>query len=249
MNLSRKIAIHTVFFVGAGIASASTITNVNQATPNGWVIQNDNGKNGTGEFVAAGPGTPPNGSGSVEFDLTGTPDGWDIGTAQFSGTLISTITDLSETTYTTGAPEAPSIQFDITYAGAPAGYDGRLVDDNLYTGTIANGVWQTEDPMTGAVWFFTHTPQSATCSQANPCTLAQVVADFPSLEILGGTYLKAGSGWSAGSYNVNSFIISTSGGVNDEFVFGGSPVPEPATFALMGAALAAFAVALKRKQA
>ena len=48
------------------------------------------------------------------------------------------------------------------------------------------------------LWWATGTPYKATCSQAAPCTMEQVLHAWPNAGVhstLGAVLLKAGSGW------------------------------------------------------
>lgn len=204
------------------------------AHPEKWFFYNDKTDvldNTLGSFVT-GPATAPLQAGSAQISISGPTQGVVLGTFGLQGTSISKITSLAYSTYRSAGDPATALalQFDInsTGTGAPAHYEGRLVYEPYYTHTVSDNTWQTWNPMdnstsgTNGNWWFSHAASVAgngkvvtTCTQATPCTWAQIRAAFPDMSISGGTYFKAGSNWSTPfTGDVDAFVIGVQTGAN-----------------------------------
>lgn len=237
---SSRPAVSTLPVVSQASASGSepsVHTHTVLVTPehmNGWAFfQEGSTLTATGALVP-GPGIPPLGSGSAEMTLAATTDAMDLGLPGNAPTLpgghyhldgvpLAEMTALQYYTYeslsSTSTVQAIALQFNVAYnlpCSSSCSWQGRLVFEPYlaYGGSaITKGVWQVWDPMSGAGWWATHAPGSNSCTQGDPCTWAQVLADFPNIGMnpnpsLGAVILKAGSGWPAGfDGNVDALTI------------------------------------------
>jgi hypothetical protein len=172
------------------------------ATPNasqGWFFLNE-GANGSGYYVN-GPGTPPAGRGSALLTVDGTGRE-NIATTLYTGTALSSITQLSYATYQafSGSPqETPSLEFDVDYDSTDSDttYQGRLVYVPSAGGTVVPRTWQTWDTMSAnAAWYSSASAPSSIrpivngtaqanppCTQASFCTWATVMSNYPHARI------------------------------------------------------------------
>jgi len=202
-----------------GHATTTTTIVVSPENMHGWSFVEENAT-GTGALVA-GPGTAPLGSGSANLSVNGT-GGEYLGAPNHQGTRLADITELSYATYRASGDAALAIALqlnvDADATDANTAWQGRLVYEPYYTETVATGTWQTwntlEEGGTGNWWFSNGTLAAATsCTQADPCTWAQVEAAIPNGSIhasLGAVGFKAGSGWVSGfDGNVDAFTITT----------------------------------------
>lgn len=233
-----KIKIFTIstLMLMVGLAFALTAqaainVTVTPTNTNGWVSFQETA-NGTSTFVS-GPGTTPLGTGSAQFTVDST-GGVALATFAHVGTPLSNITNLSYNTYraTGSAALAPSLQleFDANGLDATTTWQGRLVYEPYFTQTVNTGTWQNWNTLATSTtvgtstatstgnWWFSNAALSATCSQANPCTWAEVLTAFPNASIrnagtsTGAVLFKAGGGWTGGfTGNVDAFTIGVSG--------------------------------------
>jgi hypothetical protein len=220
----RKLLIVFAMVVGlmafpamGGFAASGTTVVVTPANMQGWAFVDDNGNGGVGQMVS-GPETPPLGSGSAELSVSDSGQGYMLATAAYTGTKLSDITTLSYSSYQTGPTLAIALQFDIQYTPDATGYQGRLVFEPYENGhvTVGSG-WQSWSPLEGT-WWATKAPGKTLCPQGEPCTWAQVRANWPDATISGNTVFKAGSGWASFDGNVDAFTIGVNG-VNTTYDF------------------------------
>lgn len=188
-------------------AGAERVT-VEPGDMEGWVFFNDNGRGGSGKMVF-GPTGQPYGDGSAQITLTAGVDGWALATANHNGTRISSITSLDYSTYTHNT-NAISLQLAVNNPSAALPGYHRLVFEPSNNGTVTPNVWQRWNPTApGARWWITRNTTTF-CTQASPCTWTQINAMSSTSAITGGVWLKAGSGWSANTYNVDGFHFAAS---------------------------------------
>ncbi|MDX2004304.1 MAG: hypothetical protein SFU83_03415 [Meiothermus sp.] len=169
------------------VSWGNTVTLPTVPTWGQWFFFNDGIATGTGSFVN-GPATPPIGTGSVQLVVDNTGRAL-IGTTQYIGTKLADIKALQYSTYNQTATTtiAPSLQFgyDQDITDSVTGFQGRLVYEPVYSGSVTSGVWQTWDTLAGK-WWATNNATSTldnACPQSNPCTLAQVLAAAPRVAI------------------------------------------------------------------
>jgi uncharacterized repeat protein (TIGR01451 family) len=149
--------------------AASTIITVTPAALDGWTMQvvDDDGDTvttGSTSFVS-GPGTPPMGTGSLQFNLgTEGEDGVQARNNQYDGLFIR---DLSELTYSTyvqtpgSGGQTPYIILDVDLNNdgvrddlwffEPVYQDGTFCPENPQP-AVAVGTWQTWDASNGC-WY------------------------------------------------------------------------------------------------
>ena len=120
-------------------------------------------------------------------------------------------------TYQPAAPQAIALQFDIKYRPSDVAYGGRLVFEPYQQpangGTVAGG-WQHWTDLTSGMWWASKTSAAGSngiCGQATPCSWSTILAAFPNATINGRLLLKAGSGWSANTYNTDAVTIGVNG--------------------------------------
>jgi hypothetical protein len=220
---SRLIRNAIVAGVLAGPAIAFGQTYITPSTP-GWSFSEET-PIATGAFVI-GPGAPPSGSpGSFQIDVQ-QPGGGLVYTQQYAGTPLTQMAGLKYDTFIVSsvAPVTITMQFDFDddLTVATTSYGGRAVFDPALVGSpaLVVGAWQTWDPMTQKGWWGSGTPGTRPlnmhCTQASPCTLAQMIGFFPNGGVLSDLFpgffgFKLGSGGGPSLASVDSFSIGTDG--------------------------------------
>jgi hypothetical protein len=194
--------------VGFLPALASTTVTVTPTNMQGWTFVNDQTdatSTATG-VIAAGPGTPPLGTGSAQFTISSPTDGQIVEMAH-AGLKLSDITALTYSTYqdasNTSTATAVALQFNVAQdvTNASSTYQGRLVYEPYLNngGVVPLGTWNQWDAKSGMWWLSkSSTLFGGNCSQASPCTFAQLEALYPNIGIsptFGAVVFKAGSGW------------------------------------------------------
>lgn len=169
----------------AAPAGAATIT-VSPDVPAGWTetafdcsTSPVTSQAETMSFVT-GPGTPPAGSGSLKFDLTGKSETFAdaFGTTKYAGTLLSDVEGAAYSTYvaTASATEAPAFGFKLDKTGDGVS-DEELVFYPSLNGTVKIGEWQSWDVLS-ATTLVQRSGQSG-----GTTTFAQYVAANPAAKI------------------------------------------------------------------
>jgi len=208
-------------FVGtAPTASAATIV-VTPATPTWSLIVETPTASGT--FVT-GPATPPAGTGSLQ--LVNGPSGGGIlfSTLSHSGRRLDDIAALGYSAYVVSAAGpsiTASLQLDVDYdvTDGTTTWQGRLVyDPGSSGGAVPAATWIDYDTQAGPPrWWSTgtpivgNTPLAKACSQASPCTWAQVLANYPNAAIrplVGGFGVKLGNAGAAATVAVDRVVIA-----------------------------------------
>jgi hypothetical protein len=179
------IAVAATAVVGAGAARAATTTEViRQLDVSTWFGGNEGPGGSVGNVkLVPGPGIPPLGTGSAELtvDSTGRAS---LGTNEFAGTLLTSITDLEFEGYVVGGTTNQLVLgFDVDYDATDANtaYQGRLVF--VPATNPPPDAWRNLNTFTDGTWFASQAPGNATCNQTTPCTWAQVLAAFPNAGI------------------------------------------------------------------
>ncbi len=223
-----SLAAVVVAVTFASLAHAATITTVTPSNMDGWVFVNDQTEGpGSGTFVN-GPATPPLGTGSAQLTATSSSDGQILAKPVAQVTKLGDVTSLQYSTYQDAANGsaltaiALQLNIDTDVTDAITTWQGRLVYEPYFTQTIATSTWQTWNTLndaagtgTGNWWFSNSAVATASgCSQATPCTWAEVLAAYPNIGVnttTGAIVLKAGSGWPSFSGNVDAVTIGVSG--------------------------------------
>ena len=236
IDSSLRIMLLALLVFGAALpgrsalaAPAATVV-VSPTNPNGWGFLQET-PTGSGSFVA-GPATAPLGAGSARLVVDGT-GGFLIGNiTAYLNTRLDAVTSLSYSTYRTAgsASLATALQLGMDYnlTDGDTSFQGRLVFEPHTADTVTTGAWQTWSPLTAGKWFATRAPFNSQCSQAVPCTWAQVLINWPNAGIhatggLGGIFLKAGGGWTGGfDGNVDALTIAVAA---DSTTFDFEPEP------------------------
>jgi hypothetical protein len=133
-------------------------------------------------FVRSGPATPPRGTGSLGFSVgDGTEKAAYGNEKDFTGNPVSGLAAVGFAVYTTGEdaalgnPNMPSIAIEIdpNLNATPSNFSTLVFVPNNTTPNQWTSIDAT-DPATG-FWFLTGAAGTATgCTQATPCTFAQV---------------------------------------------------------------------------
>ena len=263
--LSLGLGAALLGFAGHDALAANIV--VNPANPDGWSFAEDNsGTTGAGSYVT-GPATAPLGTGSAQLSVSDPNSGevlFNYNSA-YTGLALSSITALSYSTYvnTNGDPDlAPALDFNVDPNASTTAYDGRLVFEPYYTAgsstsPIVQNQWQTWNAFsaTAGGWWFSKSSVFANCTQANPCTWAQVIAFYPDLVTnvnFGGLGFKVGGGWpDAVTANVDNFTLGI-GQTTTTFDFdpAATAVPEPGTLAIVAVGLlGVFGIGRRRRAA
>jgi len=162
-----------------------------------WFMYNDTTDvidNTLGSFVA-GPSTPPNGGGSIEFTLgAGPQDRKNIATFQFSGMALSSISQMSMGVYSHGGTggagpnESPFLAFNVDFTGSSGAFQSRLVYVPSTNGSVPQDSWNTHNLISGgaAKWVYSGANWPAPNAQPGTTfkTWAQILADYPSARLL-----------------------------------------------------------------
>lgn len=207
----------------------NTTTVVSPANMNGFVFfpEGPTGSFSTGTFVRD-PGQPPLGMGSARFTIDDTGREA-LATFAFANTRLDAITELSYSAYQNRVtnPSTPpnttvTLQFDVDFnlSDANNAFQGRLVFEPAANGIpVTPNTFQTFnalDPTTGRFFATNQTASGGNCTQANPCTKAQLLALFPNVGIrnsqFGGLILRAGGPVPGGfDGNADALTIAVNG--------------------------------------
>jgi len=192
---------------------------------------------GSGAFVSGPNGSDGSGSAQLTVDATG---GEALANQLYAGTRLDHVNFLSYKTYQQAVgTNATTLQFDVDYdsTDSSTAYQGRAVFEPSLSGQagVTDQTWQTWNPLTApSGWWQTGNAivggvnVGKACTEATPCSFAQLLASYPNasirpitgqyagLPIAGGIWLKAGGNWSPGfTGNVDSLTIAVNvGGVN-----------------------------------
>jgi trimeric autotransporter adhesin len=230
------LALAGGFFLA--IADVGAQSYIIPSTP-GWTSVSET-PTGSTAFVS-GPGVPPSGSpGSLQITV-GNPGGQYFFTQQYSGVRLDQIAGFSYNTYVVSSAisETANLQFDFDPGVVPpnyTGYQGRAVFvPSLLAGAVQVGTWQSWNPMTQRAWIGSGSAGTrvlaALCTQASPCTWAQILAAFPNSRVLANSSLgfKVGNSFNAAVVSIDSFAIGTAGaaGPINRFNFAIAPPPPP----------------------
>lgn len=236
LKYASLLLLTAMLLVAPSFAQTTVVVDQGEAT---WGFLDESSaapSSATSEFVF-GPDTPPSGAGSVRFALGANTDGVLVGTQNHAGLRLADITTLAYATYQNTSPQAAALQFNVDYDDSDAtnSWQGRLVFEPATIGPVQANTWQTWNALNGT-WWSTGTPvvgdvaAASPCTQATPCTWAQVLTNFPNIANqsgpLAGILLKAGSGW-AGGWDGNADMLHIQTGsfnIIYDFESDGTPV-------------------------
>jgi hypothetical protein len=233
--------VETNFEPGDG----NLVINQSNAAARGFAFAQETA-NGSGAFVSGPNGSDGSGSAKLTVDSTG---GEALVNGLFAGTRFDHLNFLSYKTYQAAAgTHATAVQFDADYdaTDGSTAFQGRAVFEPELAGaaTITSETWQTWNPLTTpSGWWQTGNAivggvnVGQACTQASPCSFAQLLAAYPDAAIRpitgqiggqpieGGIWLKAGGGWAGGfTGNVDSLTAAVNvGGVNGTVNFDFEP--------------------------
>ncbi len=209
--------------LSAMVAAASTTTVVSPADMHSWTFAQDPSApqlgTGSGSLVN-GPGTSPLGTGSA--NLVVDDNGREVmANPAYAGVPLADITTLEYSTYrtapaTTTSVLAIALQFDIDYdlTDSNTDWQGRLVYEPYYNGTVVPGAWQTWDTMAGK-WWASSGDGKLECPISKACSWSDILSKFPNAGIragAGNTLFKAGGPWAGGfDGNIDAFTIGING--------------------------------------
>ena len=179
-----------------GGAAVSSVVTVKREAMNGWLFYNDENDtidNSLGSFVA-GPGTAPNGSGSVQISVTGSQRR-NIATYQFAGTPLASITTFRYSTYNPSAGNGGSANrsgyanLNIDFNGTDT-WQRRLIFIPADNGTVNQNAWQEWDMISGgsALWRYSGATWPAGVggggeSGATPKSWSQLLSQYPGIRV------------------------------------------------------------------
>jgi hypothetical protein len=233
--------VETNFEPGDG----NQVINQSDAAARGFAFAQET-PNGSGAFVNGPNGSDGSGSARLTVDSTG---GEALENGLFAGTRFDHLSFLSYKTYQAAAgPNATTLQFDADYdaTDGSTAFQGRAVFEPSLSGQtpVTNETWQTWNPLTApSGWWQTGNAivggvnVGQACTQASPCSFAQLLAAYPDAAvrpitgqlggqpIAGGIWLKAGSGWTPSfTGNVDSLTTAVNvGGVNGTVTYDFEP--------------------------
>ena len=184
-----------------------------------------------GTFVA-GIGTPPYGTGSVEFVLAANPaDRKNMATYQFSGTVLSTISAMSYGAYSVsgvaGPNESPFFNFNVDFDGSDT-WQRRLVYVPSANGAVAQDTWNEHDMIDGGAALWTWSGYGSNGNMWPDGNVSQyrswsdILAAFPGVRVrvtdswLG---IRTGNPGPSGYTAYTDFFSITKGGLKTTFDF------------------------------
>lgn len=192
----QKLTTKTENHLKSACISENLIT-VTDCNLNGWIKQPTG--NSTLGFIN-GPGNPPVGKGSLKFNV---PPGinWPgdfvrFRNGQYSGTKLSSLTELSYATFVEARDTIADIHFlviliDINGDGTAEHnlvFDPRYQNPSFIKGSMPNqgitqeNIWQTWDALNGG-WFYGGTPDTDPDHNGPFFTLEEYIAQFPDATI------------------------------------------------------------------
>jgi hypothetical protein len=214
MSTRRLIGALAAVAALAAPASASAATELvtedevarqveSSAPTKDWVIYNRATTPSAQAAFVSGPGSPPLGSGSLQFTTADGTQKLFAFNYDHVGKKLSEIDALAYSTYrTVGSAQqvtALNIQIDKNGGTLESGDFATLVFEPVYNtdqGPVTDGTWQTWTAHGSGVWWSTQ-PINGQCAGATATcdkTWSEIVANNPDATVVGGAGLNQGSG-------------------------------------------------------
>jgi hypothetical protein len=200
----------------AAAAAAAAVVTVHPGHMDGWYRNNDTCGGATTAQIpfVTGPGTPPAGVGSVQFNVGSNGDSYPtLRSTTYNGVKLSSLTALSYSTYVSQAPGSQAAYLDLYVDFNNDGAkDDTITFEPVYNGTVQKNVWQQWNALGGQWW-------SDVLGGPPPLfTLATYEASHPNATILGGSgghlILAAGCGgaaWTGFVGNADDLTVGVNG--------------------------------------
>ena len=215
------------------VQAADLSTNGSNGSNGDWYFYDDTANvinNALGSFVA-GPGTPPDGTGSAQMTLAGATSRTFLATSEYGGTTLASITQWSIGEWAdSGAwstSEVPFVRFNVDFTTGSPTFQGSLVYEPNSNGTVTQNTWQTWDLLnggnaewnySGATWPVTAVGPDATLTGIPGTTLRtwhNILLDYPNIRMWAAgpqVGVRVGEPGPTGfTANVNFFSIATGG--------------------------------------
>jgi hypothetical protein len=210
------VAALLLILTGAPSVQAAGETVVSPGNPQGWVTQQET-PNGEARF-AAGPATPPAGSGSLRLktDATGAVVAQ---TQTYAGTRLDALDALSYHTYRVSGDADRTIALVLWIDNDDTDGDDSAKAQAIFqpglTDTIDNNQWQGPWDAGVAKGWIVEPVGPTGCTAATPCTLAELLTALPDAAIAGDggrvALRAAGSGGIGMEAFADKLTISESG--------------------------------------
>jgi hypothetical protein len=171
---------------------------------NGWAVDPANPGGGGVETLVEGPGTPPEGRGSLELTTPSSADRAQVYINPAGATLSSwsslTGEAFSTFTFATVNPGSslPVMKFAGWQAGTTAGTFTTLTFGQPGNGAAASGAWQQWTLSADSTVFQSNAADGGFCVQAAPCTFEQFLTRYPT-GLWGQLQIGLGSGTAPGT--------------------------------------------------
>ena len=199
----------------------------------GYDDTSDTVNNALATFVS-GPGTPPAGSGSVQFTAASSLYRGNIATYQFASTSLASITALRFSAYShsgsgASATESPYLAFNVDFTGSNT-WQKRLVYVPSVNGAVPQDTWNTFDTIGSSLWEYSGATWPAPNAQpgTTPKTWSQILTDYPNAGILksdGWLGVRVGEPGPANyTGNVDNVVVGTAASTK---IFDFEPITPP----------------------
>lgn len=210
-----------IVLVGAGLfvgpqpppVAAQTTVKVNAFALRGWTLTPSSATSAFATGPAA-PNTPPLGTGSLRFAVSGNSGVSAITTRAYTGTLLSNVSQLSYSTLRfSGAPADRTVALRLDVFSP--GWSGQVFfEPRLVTPPVALGTgWQAWNAVDGtARWYAVGTGTTVNpCTTVAPCTWADLKTSLPGARVSDVLMTVSGIGATAFDGRLDALTITTTG--------------------------------------